>query len=395
MGKDDTNGHLTPEEVRLSLRQAMPISQSWAYFDHGAVAPLPLATHRAISSWLEQACYEGDTQWLQWSKKIESLRSDLARLLHASASEIALVPNTSTGISLVAEGLDWRPGDNVVVPSNEFPSNLLPWKNLQGRGIEFREVQVNEQGELSVESILEAMDSRTRLVSVSWVGFSTGYRCNLDEICEAVQRRGALFFVDAIQGMGVFPLDLSEIPIDFLAADGHKWMLGPEGAGMLFVREKHLERLRLTVVGWGSVPNAGQFSAQDVRWKNQASRFEAGSQNMVGMIGFGASVRLLLEHGADRADSPIAESILENVDYLSGRLRQLGYQPSTHPNRVHRSGIVSWKLGHHDPLMVRQKLLDRKVVTSVRLGQLRASIHAYNNRSDLDRLLEALAEATG
>ncbi len=130
---------------------------------------------------------------------------------------------------------------------------------------------------------------------------------------------------------------------------------------MLFVREKHLERLRLTVVGWGSVPNAGQFSAQDVRWKNQASRFEAGSQNMVGMIGFGASVRLLLEHGAARADSPIAESILENVDYLSGRLRQLGYQPSTHPNRVHRSGIVSWKLGHHDPLLVRQKLLDEKL----------------------------------
>ncbi len=163
-------------------------------------------------------------------------------------------------ISLVAEGLDWQPGDNVVVPSNEFPSNLLPWKNLQGRGIDFREVKVNEQGEFSVESILEAMDSRTRLVSVSWVGFSTGYRCNLDEICEAVHRRGALFFVDAIQGMGVFPLDLSEIPIDFLAADGHKWMLGPEGAGMLFVREKHLERLRMTVVGWGSVPNAGQFS---------------------------------------------------------------------------------------------------------------------------------------
>ena len=395
MGKDDTKGPVTPEEVRISLRQAMPISRSWAYFDHGAVAPLPAPTAQAISTWLEQACHDGDTRWLEWSQKVESLRSDLACLVHATSAEIALVPNTSTGISLVAEGLDWKPGDNVVVPSNEFPSNLLPWKNLKHRGVEIREVEVSATGELTAEMIMKVMDRRTKLVSVSWVGFSTGFRCDLHEICSAVHKLGALFFVDAIQGMGVFPLELDKIPIDFLAADGHKWMLGPEGAGMLFVRDKHLERLRMTIVGWGSVPNAGQFSASEVLWKKQASRFEAGSQNMSGMIGFGASVRLLLEHGAARPDSPLADSILDNVDDLVSRLERWGWTNSAHPDRRHRSGIVSWIPGTGDPQAVRLKLLEQKVVTSVRLGQLRASIHAYNNGDDLDRLFEALAEVAG
>ncbi len=212
MGKSLKIDNEILQKTRLHFRENMPVTKKWAYFDHAAVAPLPGSSRQAILHWLDQATEEGDTCWPQWNRQLEKLRRCGADLLHASQDEIALIPNTSSGISFVAEGLPWKAGDNLVIPNNEFPSNALPWKHLEDRGIEVRQVPlVDSAGEFDLSPMARAIDSRTRLISVSWVGFSNGMRIPLDRICELASSRKVLLFLDAIQGLGVFPLDLSNI----------------------------------------------------------------------------------------------------------------------------------------------------------------------------------------
>lgn len=398
MGRIPTSDSTVSAETRVSFRNRMPISRKWAYFDHAAVAPLPQNSCEAIQRWLEEATFEGDTRWLRWAGELESLRAAIARLVHSQPAEIALVPNTSTGISIVSEGLDWKPGDNVLFPSNEFPSNSLPWQHLRSRGVEVRTIRVNEHGAIDLSHLSSLIDSRTRLVAASWVGFSTGYRSDLNEIGEIVHRHGALFFVDGIQGAGVFPIELADSPVDFFAADGHKWLLGPEGAGFLYIMAEHLSKLRPILVGWGSVQNASEFKSveyssaqtswqESLPWKAGSNRFEVGSMNMVGMIGLRASVELFLELGADRADSPVSAAIQENMELLREGLLRRGAVLGDAPSPENRSGILSFEIPGRDPVEIRKVLMNRGVVTSVRNGKLRASTHAYNNQEDIDRLV--------
>jgi selenocysteine lyase/cysteine desulfurase len=343
---------------------------------------------------LLEACEAGDVYWPRWAQRVESLRQRAASLLQAKPSEIALVPNTSTGINLVALGLAWRPGDNVVVLENEFPSNLLPWKNLSRRGVEVRVVPVDPSGQVSLPRVEERIDSRTRLVALSWVGFLSGYRLDLGQACERIHRRGARILVDAIQGLGVFPLDVSEIPIDFLAADGHKWMLGPEGMGIAYFREAHLNDMEPVLVGWNSVIDSLQSPSSDPRWKAGADRYEIGSMNMVGAAGLDESLCLLMELKCHRPDSPVAAAVLDNVEWLVEGLRQGGCQVHVPTDRISRSGILSLEVPGRDARSVRHRLLEAGIVTSVRHGRVRVSTHAYNDADDLGRLVAAMRDIT-
>ena len=184
---------------------------------------------------------------------LKLLAATAAKMIGADADEIALVANTTAGISLVAEGFHWQPGDNVVTLADEFPSNVYPWFNLADREVETRRVPTDISGRLDLELLAEACDARTRMVTVSWIGFANGYRQDVARIAAIAHERGALLFLDAIQGFGAFPLDVNELGIDFLAADGHKWLLGPEGAGIAYIRREHLDRLRPIGPGWHSV----------------------------------------------------------------------------------------------------------------------------------------------
>ena len=372
------------------LREQMPICKHFAYFDHAAVAPLPACSAKEIEKFAVQACQQGDTCWPLWNRAVEELRGDFGNLLKAKESEIALVPNTTVGIGLIAEGWRWQSGDNVVVPANEFPSNLAPWRNLVRRGVEVREVAVDASGEVVLEKLLAAMDSRTRIVSVSWIGFASGWRIDVARFCQAVHQRGALLFLDAIQGLGAFPMDVVDSGVDFLAADGHKWLLGPEGAGVLFVAERHLERLDPLLVGWHSLDSRAAFDPSSTALKTTAARYEGGSTNMVGMLGLRQSVQLLLSLGAERAGSGFAEAILDNASSLDEALRRCGIEVRIPPARENRSGIVGIALPEAVLGAARSYCLERGIVTSVRAGRLRVSAHAYNNGSDFDRLVDAL-----
>src|SRR5262245_51452850 len=239
-------------ENRAKLRAEMPAARNSVYLDHAAVAPLSQPAAEAIRSWCKDALEVGNPLWGTWVKGVEALRKTAAEMIGASADEIALVSNTTAGISLVAEGLDWREGDNVVTFADEFPSNQYPWINLSSRGVETRRIPTDVSGRPDLDKLAAACDSRTRIVSISWVGFATGYPHDVARIADIAHNKGALLFLDAIQGLGVFPINVHDFGIDFLAADGHKWLLGPEGAGVAYIRRQHLDKLRPIGPGWHS-----------------------------------------------------------------------------------------------------------------------------------------------
>ncbi len=377
--------------VKGVFRSEMPVTKEHAYFDHAAVAPLPAAAAERLRRFADQASQSGDKHWLDWSLIVSRLRTAAAQLLGASECEVALVPNTTFGINLVAEGFPWKSGDNLVVPDNEFPSNLLPWKNLQRRGVEIRLLPVPKDGQISLDHLTDLMDSRTRLVALSWVGFVSGYRLDLFKVAEAVHGRGALLFVDAIQGLGAFPINVLDAQIDFLAADGHKWMLGPEGAGLLYIAEKHLELVKPVMLGWNSLADGG-FDPRSAVLKSSAARYEGGSYNMSGLLAFEASLDLLLRLGTNRADSPIATAILENVATIVKQLAEKGFEVHV-PTGEHRSGILTTTWAGADLNAARKHCIEQNVILSVRAGRIRIATHAYNNAEDIERLVKALVEA--
>jgi cysteine desulfurase / selenocysteine lyase len=375
-----------------AFRNQMPVARKWAFMDHAAVAPLPLPTWEAVRRWSDEALQEGNVTWSRWAARVEEIRRRAAALINAQPEEIAFVPNTTFGISLVAEGFPWRDGDNVVTLSNEFPSNLYPWMHLAERGVETRRVAV-EGAAVDWRRVAEACDARTRILAVSWVSYSTGWRLDLDQVIEFARGRKLHVFLDAIQGLGVFPLDVRRTPIDFLAADGHKWLLGPEGAGLFFVRRELLDRLRPVCVGWHSVAHAHDFSHIELTLRDEAARFEAGSQNMVGTLGLGASLDLLAQQGLGPGASSLADQVLAFTDLACQRLLAAGAQLISDRRAGRASGIVSFTLPGQDPQLIRKRCLEAGVVLSCRAGRLRISPHAYANEDDLSRLLEAVQHA--
>ena len=385
---DDRDGWQSP---LARFRAAMPIAERVAYFDHAAVAPLPAPTRDSLRAWLDQAAHEGDQAWGQWSRRIEAVRQAAARLINADPAEIALVPNTTSGIGLVAEGLPWQSGDNAVTLENEFPSNQYPWMNLALRGVEVRRVPA-PGGVVDLDRLESACDKRTRIVTLSWVGYATGWRIDPAVVAALCRRRGCLFFLDAIQGLGVFPLDVQASGIDFLAADGHKWLLGPEGAGLLFVRREHLARLRPLMVGWNSVVQGNDYSRVELNLRDSAARYEGGSQNMVGFHGLGASLDLLSSLGVGPVSSPVADQVLALTDFAASELAALGASLLAPRSGEHRSGIVTFLLPGRDPQTIRRQLEAAGIVVRCRGGGVRLSPHGYNTREEIERMIAELKQ---
>jgi selenocysteine lyase/cysteine desulfurase len=369
-----------------AFRTQMPVTRRWAYFDHAAVAPLSGPARDALSAWSRDLAENGDVHWPAWAGRLEQVRRQAARMIGAPIDELALIRNTTEGIGLVAEGYPWQPGDNVVMLDDEFPSNRIPWQHLDSRGVETRLVPATGTND-DLARLAAACDARTRIVSVSWVGYASGRRFDVAELASTVHSKGALLFLDAIQGLGVFPLDVREAGVDFLAADGHKWLLGPEGAGLFYIRSEHLERLRPLGLGWNSVVDGYRFSHEERRLKPSASRYEGGSPNMGGFVALGASLALLAGYGA----KALSKRILAVTENACEQLRRCGAVIHGDRTPERASGIVSFDLPGKNPMDVRKKLADLGVVLSCRNGRLRISPHAYNDDEDIGRLVSAIA----
>lgn len=370
------------------FRAEMPVATKFAYFDHAAVAPLSARASIAMSRWADEAAKQGDVPWPQWAAHVEECRHSFAELISADATEIALLPNTTTGINAVAQGLAWQAGDNVVMPSGEFPSNLFPWLHLEPQGVEVRRVEGGPGGEVDLNRIASACDARTRLVTMSWIGYASGYRVDVGQAAQMAHDQGALFLLDAIQGLGVFPLDVRVAPIDFLAADGHKWLLGPEGAGVFYCRKSALELLDPKNVGWNSVTHRHDFSREELVLRDEAARLEGGSQNMIGFHGLAASLSLLKEHGLASEGSLIAERVLAVTTRLCLRLEEIGARVHSLRENHCASNIVSFEIPDIPSNEARKAFIRADVIVSDRGGRLRASPHAYMDDTDIERLIE-------
>jgi len=367
------------------FRAQMPVVAKWAYFDHAGVAPLPQPTADVLIEFARDNAANGVADWARWRTTVETARQLGARLLGADEDEIAVVHNTTEGINAVAEGFPWRSGDNVVTLASEFPSNLYPWLNLADRGVEARQVAVQNE-RIDLAAIERACDSRTRVLAVSWVGYMTGWRNDLAQLSEIARRRGAFFFVDAIQGLGVFPLNVRDIPVDALAADGHKWLLGPEGAGLFYLRKEHFGRLRPTGVGWNSVRHSGDFTNTALDLKMDASRYEGGSHCLAAIAGFAKSLSLMVEVGPEK----MARRLLDVTDRLCERLARAGLTVASCREGERRSGIVAFDVPGRNPSELKKECKTRGVIVNARAGRMRASPHVYCNDADLDRLIEAV-----
>ena len=370
----------------------MPIAARFSYFDHAAVAPISRPAARAMSRFADQASQLGDTVWPQWNAILRTLRQQTAELVGADPCEICLIPNTTAGINLVAQGWPWKPGESVVIPEGEFPSNLFPWMNLSAKGVELRIVP--RQGPVvSVEDLLDRCDDSTRLIAVSWVGYATGHRIDVSDLVHRAHQRGIAVFLDAIQGLGVYPLDLAQTPVDFVAADGHKWLLGPEGAGVAVIRQEHIDTLQATNVGWASVKEPHNYNDPQFELRDDATRFESGSANMAGAGALSQSMEILLQVRRLHGPEAIEQRILSLASDLNEQLLAVGATTLFSDVRKHQSGIVHFQLSGIVPAEFRKRAAEQDVIVSCRGNGIRASLHAYNNPSDIERLMRVVTGA--
>jgi selenocysteine lyase/cysteine desulfurase len=330
----------------------------------------------------EQQTYLGS----RWYRRVNEIRGAAAQLIGAQAREVAFVKNTSEGICYVASGINWVRGDNVITTSAEFPSNMYPWMALRDRGVELRVVE-EESGRVPAERIIEMIDGDTRLVSVSAVQYASGYRVDLKQLGAACQQQGVLLCVDAIQSLGVHPIDVKEMKIDFLSSDGHKWLCGPEGAGIFYCRRELLSHLTPSEPGWMCMINADDYSNYQFEFRDDAGRFEPGSYNVVGIHGLGAAIELI-----HRIGTPAIEArVMALTDRLVAGLEERGVRVASSRRPGEGSGIVSFEIENKSAEAAAMELeSERRIIVAARDGRLRVSPHVYNTEEEIDSLLAAL-----
>jgi selenocysteine lyase/cysteine desulfurase len=365
-------------------RREFSVAGKYIYLDHAGIAPLSLRVKTAVENFLTESAEGGAFYYPELSHRVVAIRGSCARILNADADEIAFVKNTSHGLSIVAGGLDWNEGDNVLVYEKEFPSNLYPWINLQRIGVTVKVIPSRE-GRIVFKDIEQLIDARTRLLAISSVQFSNGFKIDLQKVGQLCKSKNILFCVDAIQSLGIIPMDVKTFNIDFLSADAHKWLLGPEGIGIFYCRRELAERITPSLIGWKSVQNEFDFAHPDFCLKTNALRFEEGSMNLMGIFGLGAALELLFEVGI----VDIQNRILELGDVIIREADKRGYTVLTPRNRLDRGGNITVS-GNFDPSLMRDQLRDKGIMVNARGGGLRISPHFYNTEDEILTLFDVL-----
>jgi selenocysteine lyase/cysteine desulfurase len=363
-------------------RAEFSVTQRFAYLNHAAVGVLPQSTLSAVESVLRGQADAGVLGTYPTENRMEEFRARIGEFIGASGAEIGIVRNTSDGANIVALGLDWQPGDEVVLCDNEFPANVLPWLALRRRGVNVRLVRTAEH-RLTPDVLRSQMTGHTRVVAVSSVSFADGYRHDLAGLGEIAAEYGALFCVDAIQGLGVFPLDVRACGIDVLYSGGQKWLLALQGVAFVYVREALIERLNL-VPGWRSVADIWDFLNYDQSYAPGASRFEGGTPNFIGALALATSIDVLARAGPER----IAAHVLELTDRLVDGLRSAGARVLSVRGPGRSSGIVLFDVEGRDSIALGKAIQREGIVTTWRTNGIRVSPHGYNSADEIDLLVE-------
>jgi len=370
-----------------TLRAEFALAPNLIYLNHAAVAPWPKRAADAACRFAQENATTGALHYPSWLETESRLRRRLARLINTTPDDIALLKNTSEGLSTVAFGLDWRHGDSVVGIAMDFPSNRIVWQALDACGVTFRGVDVNAAADAEA-ALMAACDASTRLLAVSWVHYVTGLTLDLPRLGRFCRDRGILFCVDAIQGLGALPLDVQACNADFVAADGHKWLLGPEGIALFYCRPGVRERLRLRELGWHSLAHPGDYERTDWALAQSARRFECGSPNLLGIHALEASLGVI----EDAGPAWIAGRIRANTGRLREALGQLPGVDLAGPADPERwSGIVSWRAPGSDAGALVARLAAAGIVCAARGGHVRLSPHFYHENREMEAVIEIVS----
>lgn len=368
------------------VRSLFPVTERYIYMNHAAVSPLSTRVRDRMKELVDDVTLNGSANYYDWVKTYEETRAAAARLVGARPHEIAFMKNTSDGLSAVASGLDWREGDSVVTCDVEFPSNVYPWMRVaETRGVKLK-MAAERDGRISPEEIISLIDSRTRVVALSWVQFSSGFRSDIARVGRACRERGVIFVVDAIQGLGALKLDVERDHVDVFAADAHKYLLGPEGVALFYVSDRVIDRIEPTAVGWTSVKDYENYLDYSLDYRDGAGRFECGTLNTAGVYGLGAALDLFLEVGPET----IERYLIELGDYLAESLRSKDYRVVSPRRAGESSAIVTCTHERYSPAELYHALRKRDIFTAPRVGRLRISPHFYNTREEVDSLIAAL-----
>jgi selenocysteine lyase/cysteine desulfurase len=368
-------------------REEFLVTERYAYLNHAAVGVLPKTTLERLEGFVRAHAAAGVLGTFPYEIEMPRWRERIGRFINATGSEIAIVPNTSHGANVLALGIDWRSGDEVLLCDNEFPSNAVPWLALRARGANVRLLETDRE-RLTPDRLRRELSSRTRVVAVSWVSYGDGYRHDLAGLAEVAHAAGALLCVDTIQGLGAFPLDVRATGIDAAYNGAAKWLLGLQGVGFLFVRGELIDRLGLAMPGWRSVEDMWDFHNHDQAWAPNASRFEGGTPSFLGTLSMASSLDVLERAGS----AAIAAHVLQLTDRLVDGLQGAGARVVTPRGDGISSSIVTFQMPGVESVALGRAMQREGIVTTWRPSGIRVAPHGYNTPGEIDRLLEVLPE---
>ena len=374
----------------MNKEAEFPLRDDIIYLNHAAVSPWPLRTSQAIQCFAVENMTLGATHYPDWMDTEQRLRERLARLINApSADDISLVKNTSEALSFVAHGIDWKAGDNVLLFRQEFPSNRIVWESLKPFGVEIRELDLfaSEDPEAL---LLAAADENTRLLTISSVQYAAGLRMDIQRLGRFCHDRRILFCIDAIQSLGALAFDVQQCQADFVMADGHKWMLGPEGLALFYSRPAARERLLLHQYGWHMLEKMGDFDQVDWQPASSGRRFECGTPNMLGIHGLEASIALIEQAGIQSIEHDVLSNTRYIIELVNKNTKQLELISNLDQSRL--SGIVSFRVKDAVQESVYRQLMKRGVICACRGYGIRFSPHFYTPREKIERAFEILGE---
>lgn len=366
-------------------RELFAATEKYTYLNHAAVGVLPRPTREALHAFVDAHATGGVMGVFSYELRMTEYRERIARFIGAAPGTIAVLRNTGDGANAIAGGYPWQPGDELILPDNEFPSNAQPWLPVRKRGVNVHFIETKRE-RLTPGVLRRHISKNTKIVTVSWVSFEDGYRHDLAALAEIAHEHGAVFAVDAIQGLGAFPIDVQACGIDALYCGGAKWMLALQGVSFLYVRPELMERLELATPGWRSVADMWSFLDYEQPLVPDATRFEGGTPNFIGALSLAHSIDVMENAGTAR----IAQHVLALTDRLAEGLRSAGAELATIRGRCESSGIVTFTLPGSDPVALGKALQRDGIVTTYRWNGIRVAPHGYNTTGEIDALLDGV-----
>ena len=373
------------QELKRNRKEEFPILNSCNFMNHAAVSPLPKCTIDAISDFLNGCKEDFVGNYEKWWKRVKGTKELFGQLFNCSYKEIAYVKNTTQGILFASNGIDFKPGDNVIIPDCEFPANVYPWTNLKEKGVEVKFVP-EKDGCFLIEDFERLINSRTKAISVSFVEFTTGFKNDVERLGEICKEKEIFFVVDGIQGVGAIPIDVKKCNIDLMSLDGHKWLLGPEGIGVMYVSEEAMEKLKVPSAGYAGVMDYQNYLKYFQPLDKSARRFEEGTLNLLGIYALYASVNLILKAGVEN----IYKELMKLTSFLYEGLLRKGYKVLTPMGENERSGIITFVSEKYDCKYLFNILKKNKILVAMRRERIRLSPHFYNCEEDIEQVIDVL-----